>query len=643
MTNIQPTGNQRSSNQRSSYQQYGGGASVGGNLSGLESSASDPSSIYTSSEPRVYVDGAPLVEPVASKLIHASIDTSAFAPDQIQLSFRDPNRDVLVEGGFVVGGLVAVTAVGTSGVEVPITDGEITAVELDFDATSTNTVVRALDLSNRLYRGRKTRTFVESLASEMVEEILTENGLEESSVIPTDVLYQQMVQPNVSDWQFIRYLASLSGYLAYQQNGVFYFGPPIPAETGPPPGPEGSSDPRALVLGKNLLRVKAVIRSAEQVSGVSVLGFDQSIESPVVSVGVPETEATEIATQPEEIAALFGAQVLFHHGPPPMANEDEGEALAEAIGMHLAAALAEIEGEAMGNPLLTAGTAVGLRSAGMPFDGNYTLTSAVHTWDPHNAYTVTFNASGLDDRSMLSLAGGHAPAKMPAMNGLVTAVVTDIQDPEEQGRVTLMFPWLSDTYVSDWAPVCQASAGIGSGFLVLPDVGSVAVVAFEQGDFNRPIVLGAVYNDVHEALPEGMIDPDGLVIQRRLMSSERNQVTLCDGEELSGIYIATGDEAQEIIIDQNEATIVINSEGTITIAGASLEINAEGDVSVTAEGDISLTTEGELSFTASSINMTADADITITTDGVVNVAGSEVGIEADSLVSAEAPLITLNG
>lgn len=600
------------------------------------------SGLYTSSEPRVYVDGAPLMESVATKLIHASIDTSVFAPDQIQLTFRDPDRQVLMEGGFVVGGLIAVVAVGNEGTEVPITDGEITAVEMEFDATSTNTVVRALDLSNRLYRGRKTRTFFDSLASEMVMEILAENGLENSMVVPTEVFYQQMVQPNVSDWQFIRYLASLSGYLAYQQNGLFYFGPPVPAETGPAPGEAGEADPRSLVLGQNLLRAKAVVRSAEQVAGVSVLGFDNLLEAPVVGMGAPETDSAEVMTQPEELAALFGAQVLFHTGPPPMENEDEGEARAEGIAMHIAGAMAEIDGEAMGNPALTAGTPVGLRGAGMPFDGNYTLTSAVHTWDAYNGYVVSFSASGMDDRSLLSLAGGYDPATMPALNGLMTGVVTDIQDPEQQGRVKLAFPWLSDTYVSRWAPVAQASAGVGSGFLVLPDVGSIAIVGFEQGDFNRPLVLGFMYNAVHEALAEGMVQ-EGIVNQRRLMSTERNQVTLWDGEELSGIYIATGDEAQQIVIDQNAATITINSEGTITIAGASIEINAEGDVSITSEADISFTTEGELSITASSINLTSDGDITLSTEGAVNVAGSEVGIEADLMVSADAPLITLNG
>ncbi len=601
------------------------------------------SEMYTSSEPRIYVDGVPLADLVSMKLLHATIDTSVFAPDLMEFTFLDPDRTVLEEGGFVIGGLMAVTAVGTDGIEVPLSDGEITAVEVEFDATGTHTIVRAHDLSNRLYRGRKTRTFLESLASEMVEEILVENGLVESLVMPTEVFYQQMVQPNVSDWQFIRYLASLSGYLAYQQNGVFYFGPPIPAETGPLPGDAGLDDPRALVLGKNLHRVKAVIRSAEQVVGVSALGFEASLESPVVGVGAPETDSTEISVQPEEIAALFGSQILFHSGPPPMNNEDEGEALAEAMASHLAGAMAEIEGEAIGNPVLTAGTAVGLRAAGIPFDGNYTLTSAVQKWDPHTGYSVAFNASGLDERSLLALSGGHDPAKMPAMHGLVTGVVTDVIDPEEQGRVLLMFPWLSDTYVSNWAPVIQASAGIGSGYLILPDIGTVVVVAFEQGDFNRPMVIGCIYNDVHEALPEGMIDADGLIIERRMMSSERNQVTLCDGEEFSGVYIATGDFAQEIIIDQNESTIVINSEGELVVSAASVEINAEGDVSITSEGDISLTTEGEISLTGGSINLTADGDVTLTTDGAVNIAGSEVAIEADTMVSADAPLITLNG
>ena len=56
------------------------------------------------------------------------------------------------------------------------------------------------------------------------------------------------------------------------------------------------------------------------------------------------------------------------------------------------------------------------------------------------------------------------------------AQVSDANDPEKQGRVKLTFPWLSDTYVSDWARTVQPGAGKDRGAMVLPEVGDEVLV-----------------------------------------------------------------------------------------------------------------------------------------------------------------------
>jgi len=60
-------------------------------------------------------------------------------------------------------------------------------------------------------------------------------------------------------------------------------------------------------------------------------------------------------------------------------------------------------------------------------------------------------------------------------------------DPLGKARVRVTFPALS-VNASEWAPVCGpfGAAALDSK----PKVGDVAVVAFENGDMSRPIVLG---------------------------------------------------------------------------------------------------------------------------------------------------------
>jgi len=100
--------------------------------------------------------------------------------------------------------------------------------------------------------------------------------------------------------------------------------------------------------------------------------------------------------------------------------------------------------------------------------------------------------------------------------GVYSAIVVDIQDPEQRYRVKVKFPWMmeSDTnYIntaddedmtSQWARVSSFMAGTlrhGGGeedglrgAFFLPEVDDEVLVAFMHGDFREPIIIGQLYN-----------------------------------------------------------------------------------------------------------------------------------------------------
>jgi type VI secretion system secreted protein VgrG len=93
----------------------------------------------------------------------------------------------------------------------------------------------------------------------------------------------------------------------------------------------------------------------------------------------------------------------------------------------------------------------------------------------------------------------------PSMTGIQTAKVvgstgSEIDtDPRGYGRVKIKFPWDRDANEeganSCWVRVSQAWAGTNFGAVFHPRIGQEVLVDFLEGDPDRPIIVGRVYNN----------------------------------------------------------------------------------------------------------------------------------------------------
>ena len=55
----------------------------------------------------------------------------------------------------------------------------------------------------------------------------------------------------------------------------------------------------------------------------------------------------------------------------------------------------------------------------------------------------------------------------------------------------------NDAQSSCWLRVAQPNASGGWGGVFVPRIGQEVVVAFEEGDPDRPLIIGSVYNGEH--------------------------------------------------------------------------------------------------------------------------------------------------
>jgi uncharacterized protein involved in type VI secretion and phage assembly len=89
-------------------------------------------------------------------------------------------------------------------------------------------------------------------------------------------------------------------------------------------------------------------------------------------------------------------------------------------------------------------------------------------------------------------------ARANKIYGVVTALVTNISEQEGDYKVKLKFPWLAEgSDESAWARIATPMASKGGvGAFFLPEIDDEVLVAFVNGDFDHPVVLGCLWNGV---------------------------------------------------------------------------------------------------------------------------------------------------
>lgn len=575
----------------------------------------------TSARPIIEIDSAPLPADVEALFTDGYVDDSQRLPDMAVLRFRDTDHMVIAKAKAKVGAKLKVSVqIGDAQGPQALFVGEITALEASFDSAGTFTVIRGYDPAHRLFRGRTTHTYTQVTADDVARKIAKRAGLDVGQIASTSTVFDHLSQAGTTDWEFLEQLARDIGYEITVRDGKFSFAPPKSAATAPSGSAPIGGDPLVLHQGTDLLRFRAVLTSAQQVSKVHVRGWDVASKKALVGTAPAATTSADLpTTTPVKLAAAFGSPE-YVATEVPYRSQSEVDAAAKALADQIAGSFAEVDALARGNPKLVAGQAIAVDNLGEPFDGKYTITSSRHRFDPGTGYTTSFTVTGRADRSLSAMAGGSAGA---SRIGVSTAVVSDANDPQQQGRVKLTFPWLSDDYVSDWARTVQPGAGKDRGAMTVPEVGDEVLVAFEQGDFSRPCVLGGLFNgvDTPNSGGGGLVDGGSGAINRRSMVSRRgHRIDLLDADGRSeGITLSTSGDKLRLVMDSVGTAITVHSDGTVLVEGK------QGITIDSASANLELK-GGQVKIGATS-GVTIDGgagQISVSTGGVCSISGSQI-------------------
>ncbi|TQK44159.1 phage protein D [Streptomyces sp. SLBN-118] len=558
----------------------------------------------------VEADGRPLPADIAVRLVAGYVDDSSTVPDMFLLRFRDPDHTVLSSTGISIGSPVKLYAkAGDHPVQELLLAGEVTALEGEMDAGGTFTVVRGLDHSHRLFRGRRVASYKQMTVSDIAVAVANRAGLRIGRVDPTTEVLDQVIQPNITDWEFIRTLAEEVGAEVVVLQEQFQFRMPAQAAHAPGVSTPVEQSPFVLEKGRNLLTCRAAVTSVDQVQQIEVRGWDVKDKRAVVGRAQAQTtEAFSLGMAPGDVVRPFGDST-FVTTDTPYTTQNQVDAAAQALAATVAGSFAELEAVAMGNPQLRAGKPVTLTEVGRPFEGKYTITGSRHVFDPAHGYQTWITVKGAAESSLFGLtSGGGSLTRMPRVPGLVTATVSDTKDPDQQGRVKLCFPWLSPDYVSDWARTAQLGGKNGGGVFGA-EVGDEVLVGFEQGCLDRPYVVGGLYNGVdkpssHET---DLVDrTSGAVNRRAFVARSGHAIEMFDcASGPKGVRVMTGDGKLKLDLDQKNTQITVHSDGSVVIE-AKQKVTVKADQGVRVDAG-----SGELELTGQSVSVTGRSGVRV--------------------------------
>lgn len=156
------------------------------------------------------------------------------------------------------------------------------------------------------------------------------------------------------------------------------------------------------------------------------------------------------------------------------------------------------------------------------------------------------------------------------ITGLVLARVADVEDPENLGRVKLVYLALGEQATSEWAPVSSIGAAPGAGGYFMPEPDDVAVVGFMNGHVNQPVVLGFIWTG------DGAPPADNH--NERVFKSRRGHALTLSDEAEDGVLI---EDAHGNRILMNKDGITIESAKELTVrAATTATFEASGEATV---------------------------------------------------------------
>ncbi len=515
--------------------------------------------------------------------------------------------------------------------------------------------VNLRDRAITMTRARHSRVHANKNDAEVMRQLISQANLKVGRLARTPITHPELVQFNVSDWDFIVCRSDVLGLAIRVQNGAISA---LPLALGTPK--------RILDFGLDDTReLELELDGVQQWASLKVQSWDRAKLAPTAPVRAKPANL-QIGNQSDTLLAkaVEASDASLLHGAPTAPDELQSWADARLLRSRLSLlrGTAVVDGGADLQPLDT----VEIKGVGQRFNGKALVSGVTHTIDGDGWRSqLRLGLSADWFARTAELAEVPAAGLLPPAIGLQIATVASLAvDPDGELRVQVKLPQMAPDQALQWARPLSPDAGAGRGFVFRPEVGDEVVIGFLNDDPRQPLIMGALFGSKNKP-PQPVQNPDKTNPLRAIVSRAGSRIVFDDKTpalhiETTAAGKASGEYKNKISLDEKAKTITIEDQhnNKIELSDKGISLTSDKDITLSAKGNIKIESQAKLDlqgqtkaslqatavevaakskFSAKAAQVDLAADATFAAQG-----GAEAKLGSNAMVEIKAALVKIN-
>jgi len=423
----------------------------------------------------------------------------------------------------------------------------------------------------KLTTKKKNHSFYDVTDKDAIAQLLDGAKISNNLEGMTEFTHTQLVQYESTDWDFILSRVETNGNLVLFDNEKLMVRPPAM-----------QGEALKCEYGMNVITFDALMDSESQFSEVESKSWSSTDQELISTQGKGDFKNEIGNITSKELAAVVNedSYVLQHTAGIPM-EELTLWAKAKSSRNELSKVMGSVS--IRGNSTLYPGKIIELSGFGDRFSGKAYVTGVRHEVTQGNWTTsVQFGLPSTWFSQQQNFNALPAAGMLPAINGLQIGVVTQLeQDPENEFRIKVRIPVISNDDEGIWAHQAKSYAGNDYGFCFAPEIGDEVIVGLLNEDPRKPVVLGVLHSSgkasplslADDNFQKGIISKNGLKI---IWDDEKKIISITTP---GGHQIKLDDDAKKIsIADSHQNKIEMSDQGITFQSSKNLKLSAQQNV-----------------------------------------------------------------